>query len=135
MITISPVTLRRVLWVDALSGVLMALSHGLAMAAVSALTGLPPTVLGVAVLIVVGAAALSTWLATRPSPPREGVRVLALGNLAWVAASAGLVLAGPWPLTAAGQAWVLLQALAVLLMATLEWAGARRPVAALRVAA
>ena len=50
----------------------------------------------------------------------------AAGNFAWVAASLWVAFGAGLPLTALGLGWVLAQALVVLVMAELEWAGARR---------
>ena len=55
------------------------------------------------------------FLATRQPIPGRWVRVLAAFNLAWVAASVILALAGE--LTTVGVVWVLLQAAIVLAFA------------------
>lgn len=127
MFTVSESALRRVLWLDAASGLGMGLSHLLLADLLSAWTGLPPTWLLASAVLVFGAASLAAWLASRTSPPPAGVRLLAVINFVWVAASVWLVLGAGLPLTALGVGWVLLQAATVLVMAELEWVGSPRP--------
>ena len=124
MFSISASTLRRVLWLDAASGIGMGLSHLVLAGPLSAWTGIPATWLLAAAVIVFGAASLAAWLASRTAPPAGGVRLLAAGNFAWVAASLWLAFGANLPLTALGLTWVLLQAVTVLVLAELEWAGA-----------
>jgi hypothetical protein len=126
MFTVSPTTLRRVLWLDAASGIVMGLSHLALAEPLSGWTGIPASWLQLAAVIVFGAASLAAWLATRDSPPTAGVRMLAGGNFAWVAASLWLAFGAGLPLTTLGLAWVLMQAVVVLVLAELEWAGARQ---------
>lgn len=126
MFTISASTLRRVLWLDAASGLGMGLSHLALSEPLSGWTGIPAAWLQVAALVVFGAASLAAWLASRADPPAGGVKLLAVGNFAWVAASLWLAFGAGLPLTALGLGWVLAQALMVLVLAELEWAGARR---------
>ncbi len=126
MLTVSAPTLRRVLWLDAASGIGMGLSHLALSETLSGWTGIPPTWLQVAAVIVFAAASLAAWLASRSSPPAGGVRLLAMGNFVWVAASLGLAFGAGLALTPLGLGWVLLQAATVLVMAELEWAGSRK---------
>ena len=126
MFSISASTLRRVLWLDAASGIGMGLSHLALAEPLSGWTGIPVAWLQVAAVIVFGAAALAAWLATRASPAAAGVRILATGNFAWVAASLWLAFGEGLPLTALGLTWVLLQAVTVLVLAEVEWAGSRQ---------
>lgn len=125
MFSISASTLRRVLWLDAASGFGMGLSHLALADSLSGWTGIPAGWLQFAAVIVFGAASLAAWLATRASPPAAGVRLLAAGNFAWVAASLWLAFGAGLPLTALGLGWVLVQAVVVLLLAELEWSGSR----------
>jgi hypothetical protein len=126
MFNISESTLRRVLWLDAASGIVMGLSHLALAESLSGWTGIPSSWLQIAAVIMFGAASLAAWLATRASPPAAGVRMLAGGNFAWVAASLWLAFGAGLPLTAVGLAWVLMQAVVVLVLAELEWAGTGR---------
>ena len=85
-------------------------------------TGLPPALLlwagllllPVAALIGVAAQTGRGWL----------IRLVALGNIGWVAASLALVLLGLAPMNGLGAGFVLVQALGVAGFAALEWAGA-----------
>jgi hypothetical protein len=124
MFTVSASTLRRVLWLDAASGMVTGLSHLVLAEPLSDWTGIPAAWLQLAAMIVFGAASLAAWLATRASPPFAGVRFLAAGNFAWVAASLWLAFGAGLPITALGLGWVLMQAVTVLVLAELEWAGA-----------
>lgn len=68
MFTVSASTLRRVLWLDAASGLGMGLSHLALSEPLSGWTGIPATWLQVAALVVFGAASLAGWLASRANP-------------------------------------------------------------------
>ena len=126
MFPVSASTLRRVLWLDAASGIGMGLSHLVLAEPLSDWTGIPAAWLQLAAVVVIGAASLAAWLATRASPTAGGVRFLAAGNFAWVAASLWLAFGAGLPLTALGLGWVLMQAAVVLVLAELEWAGSRQ---------
>lgn len=126
MFSISASTLRRVLWLDAASGMVMGLSHLALAEPLSGWTGIPAAWLQLAAVVVFAAASLAAWLATRASPPAAGIRFLAAGNFAWVAASLWLAFGAGVPLTALGLGWVLMQAVVVLVLAELEWAGSRQ---------
>lgn len=125
MITISNSSLRRVLWLDAVSGWGMALSHGLMAGLLAAWTGMPIAWLQVAAAAVLLPASWAAWLAMRREPSPAGVRLLALANFAWVAASVWVAFGAGLALTPLGLGWVMLQALAVLVLAELEWSGSR----------
>ncbi|WP_342128369.1 hypothetical protein [Hydrogenophaga sp. OTU3427] len=126
MLNLSVPALRRVLWLDASSGLAMALAHFGMSGQLSRWLGLPPAWLLVSGLVVLGAALLSGSLAWRAAPPAAGVRLLAVGNFGWVAASVWAVWGAGLALTTLGVAWVLAQAAFVLVLAELEWAGSRR---------
>ena len=125
MFKVSSTTLRRVLAIDAVLGLGMGLSHLALSDSLSTWLGLPLAWLQVAAVIVLVAASMAGWLATRHSPPGGGVRLLAMGNLGWVAASLWVALGAGLALTPLGLAWVLLQAAVVFVLAELEWVGAR----------
>jgi hypothetical protein len=130
--TISTAVLRRVLWLDAVGGWGMALMHFLLADALAAWTGVPATWVQLAGELVLVPACMAAWLATRVQPPAGGVRLLAGCNAAWVLASLWVAFGAGLALTSLGLAWVLLQAAVVLVLAELEWFGAR---AQLRLAA
>lgn len=127
MFTIHPSILRRVLWLDAAAGIGMALSHLAGVGPIAEWTGIPAWVVLVAGGVVLAAASLASWLASRPQLHFSGVRLLAAGNFAWVAASAWLVWGSGWALTPLGMGWVMLQGAMVLVLAELEWAGSSLP--------
>lgn len=126
MFVVSEFALRRVLWLDAASGMGMGLSHLLLADLLSSWTGIPPTWLLLSAVAVFGVASLAAWLASRASAPSAVVRLLAVINFLWVAASVWLVFGAGLPLTPLGSGWVLLQATTVLVMAELEWVGSRK---------
>jgi hypothetical protein len=90
------------------------------------LLGIPAAVLvPVGGFLVAYAAAL--WaLGSRPRLSRPAVWAVVAGNLCWVAASVVAAAAGWWSPTAAGVAFVLLQAAAVAVFAELQVSGLRR---------
>ena len=124
--------LRRSLQLDAAAsgglGVLLAAGG----AVLDGPLGIPAAVL-VAVggfLVLYGAA---LWLlGLRPRLSRPAVKVVAAGNLVWVAASVLAVVAGWWSPTALGTVLMVAQAAAVALLTELQLTGLRRarPVAA-----
>jgi hypothetical protein len=126
MLNLSVSALRRVLWLDAASGLGMAVAHFGFSDLLTGWLGLPLAWLQVSGVIVCGAALLSGALASRPRPPAAGVRLLAAGNFLWVAASVWAVWGAGLPLTTLGAVWVLLQAAFVFGLAELEWAGSRQ---------
>jgi hypothetical protein len=90
------------------------------------LLGIPTAVLvAVGGFLVAYAAAL--WLVgSRPEVSRPAARLVAAGNLLWVAASVVAVAAGWWSPTALGTGLVIAQAAAVALFAELQLTGLRR---------
>jgi hypothetical protein len=58
--------------------------------------------------------------------PAAVVATIVLGNVAWAVACVALVAAGAFPLTGLGVAFLIVQALAVLVFAALEYAGLKR---------
>ncbi|MEV4414813.1 hypothetical protein [Catellatospora sp. NPDC049609] len=74
----------------------------------------------------IGYAALLVAIGTRRRISRGAVWTVIVGNAGWVIASVVLTLAGPYPLTGAGTAFVLVQAAAVAALAELQFVGLRR---------
>ena len=96
----------------------------LAAGPVGALLGLPATVVAIGGWICI-AAALAMLAAARQAVPNAAlVRLIALGNLGWVAASLGVVAVFAAQMTGIGIAVVIAQAAAVLGFAIVEWKGA-----------
>lgn len=79
----------------------------------------------VGAFLVVFAATL-LLLASRPTVSRPAVAVVIALNIAWVAASVEVLVAGWFPLTALGVALVVAQAVVVAGFAALQIAGLRR---------
>jgi hypothetical protein len=99
--------------------------HLSAAASLSALLDLPHVLLiGTGEFFVVYALLL-VMLATRARLWSAPVVVVVLGNALWALASVGLLLSGALSPNAWGIAFVLMQAVAVLLFAALEWRGLR----------
>jgi hypothetical protein len=124
----SPRFLRNVLWTDAASCVGSAALQLAAPAALARMLGLPAQLILASGVFLVGVALYIGFLASRAQPPRPGVWLLIAGNWAWVAGC--VVLAFGSGVTALGVAYLVLQAVAVTVLAELEWLGLRRTSAA-----
>jgi len=74
-------------------------------------------------------ALLVGYLATRPSMPRAGVWAVIVCNALWAVASILLLVGGFVSPTALGTAFIIAQALAIAILAELEYVGLRRSVA------
>lgn len=117
--------LRRSLQLDAVASGALGVLLGAAGPALDELLGIP-----VAVLVPVGlfliAYAASLWIiGARRHLPVPAVWAVIIGNLLWVAASLGVVVAGWWSPNAVGTALVLVQAAAVAFFAVLQFLGLR----------
>ena len=122
----SPTFLRNVLWADAAAGAASSLLHLLGAAALAGWLGVPAGVLamsGAALLVYVAAA---MYLASFEPLSRRGVTLLIFANWAWVGACAVVFVMNASTLTALGQAYIVVHALAVAALAELEWFGLRR---------
>ncbi|MBN8843412.1 MAG: hypothetical protein J0H88_09205 [Sphingomonadales bacterium] len=101
-----------------------------ALTPVAALLGLPLDVVTIGAWICL-AAALPMYLAAAQTVPSIAlVKLIALGNLGWVAASFAVLVVFGQQMTVIGVGVVIGQALAVLAFAFLEWKGAAAPRAA-----
>ncbi len=125
----SPAGLRRVLWADAVSGAGMAALHLGFAPQLQAWLGYPAGWLSASAWALVAYVLLAGTLAVQARPAAAAVRLLALGNFAWVAGSVALVLSGVGEPTVWGMAYVLGQAVAVLVLAELQWMATRQPAA------
>jgi hypothetical protein len=122
----APKFLRNVLWADAAAGAGSSLLHLLAAGLLAELLGLPHGILvmsGAGLLVYV---AVATYLAVCDPIPRAGVSALIAANWAWVGGCAVVFLMNASALTALGQAYLVMHALAVAALAELEWFGLRR---------
>jgi hypothetical protein len=121
-----PRFLRNVLLVDAatcvVTGLLMTFGAGL----LAGLTQLPPELLRSAGISLFPIAAFIAFVATRAELPRTGVWLVILGNAVWVAASLWVIFGGAINPNALGYAFVAVQALAVAVLAELEFTGMRK---------
>lgn len=121
----SPRFLPRVMWVDAAScAATGALQVGFT-DALARLTGLPAGLLVGTGLFMLAYAAAVAAMARAATPPRTLIGLVVAGNLSWAAACAALLASGLFPVTALGMAWVIMQAVAVALLAEAQWMGLR----------
>jgi len=118
-----PRFLRTVLIIDAATCVATGALMSLGATALAGLTRLPETLLFGAGLSLFPIAAFIALVASRPSA--AGVWVVVLGNVGWVIGSLLLLAAGPAP-NALGIAFVIVQAIAVAMLAELEVIGLKR---------
>lgn len=118
--------LRRVLLADAAAaaaaGLLMTAAAGL----LSGPLGLPVALLQAAGLLLLPFAAFIGWLATRSHMSRGAVWTVVVANAIWAVDSVLLLFSGWITPTAAGQAFIIGQALLVGLFAELEYFGLRK---------
>jgi hypothetical protein len=124
----SPRFLPTVLRVDAASCAATGLLQLVAAPALAAWFGLPQGLLTATGWFLLAVCAFALW-ASRAPIRRPAVWILVLGNAAWVLGCVELLVTGA-AATALGQAWLVVQALAVGLLAELEWMGLKRAPAA-----
>ena len=98
--------------------------------ALAAVTRLPETLLFNAGLSLFPIAAFIAFVATAGRPSVGAVRVVILGNVGWVVGSLLLLTAGGLAPNALGVAFVIVQAIAVAVLAELEAIGLKRMPAA-----
>ena len=123
--------LRRALQADAIfsgtSGVLLSLGAG----EFAPLFNLPEALLREAGLFLLVYAALVGWLGTRVSFPKILVAAVVAGNAAWTLSSIALMFSGAVSPNLLGEAALGAQAIAVGILAELQFLGLRRSGAAL----
>lgn len=122
----SPAGLRRVLWVDAMAGTGMGVLHLGAPALLADLLGISSLLLTASGWLLLPFVVLAGWLALQRQPPRGALTLLIVGNFAWVAASLAVLFGTSLVEGALGMAYVGAQALAVLVLAELQWMALRR---------
>ncbi|WP_447762467.1 hypothetical protein [Sphingopyxis panaciterrae] len=105
----------------------------LAAAPVGGLLGLPANIVAIGGWICLAAALLMVVAATQKVPNAALVKLIALGNLGWVAASFAVIATFSAQMTGVGIAVVLAQAFGVLAFAILEWKDSGVPVRSLVV--
>jgi|SRR5919108_3346973 hypothetical protein len=116
--------MRRIVLVDAVTciamGALLVASGG----SLAPLLGLPEFLLQYAGVSLFPIAGFMLWVAMRANPPRAGVWMIVAGNALWVAGSVVLLIV--LQPTALGYAFVIVQALAVAVLAELEYVSAAK---------
>lgn len=122
----SPRFLSRVMWADSAScaatgAVQVAFTESLA-----GLTGLPAGLLSGTGAFLLAYAALAAVLARRTPTPRTLIGLIAVGNLGWAVGCVGLLASDRVAPSGLGVAWVLAQAVTVVVLAELQWTGLRR---------
>ena len=126
----SPLFLRRVLWLDAATGVATGALQLLLSGLLASLLGLPETLLVATGWALFGYVVLISFIATRQFVPEGLVWLLIIANLLWVAGCMALLLLGDLVTpTLAGKVFIAVQAVAVGLLAELQWVGLRKAVA------
>ena len=115
--------LRRVLYLDAATCAVLGALLAVDSAMVGGLTALSPRIVHVAGISLLPIAAFLVLVASRPAIPPAGVAVILAGNLAWIAASIGLLGLDRAAPNGLGVACVLTQAAAVAGFAALEYRG------------
>ncbi|HYW56040.1 MAG TPA: hypothetical protein VE934_03720 [Polaromonas sp.] len=126
----SPHFLRRVLWVDAATGLATGVLQLLLPGFLAGLLGLPEALLVEAGWAMLAFAAGITFLATRQVVPLTGVGILIAANLLWVVGCIAVLFGGLVTPTITGMAFITVQAVTVAVLAELEWIGLRKASAA-----
>ena len=122
----SPSVLRAVVWFDASTGLLLGALHLLLTAPLAAWLGVPPGLLTVAGVMLLGYAALAVTIARARTMPRGALWVLIIANFAWALASLVLLLGSALTPTLLGQAYLVVHVVCVAVLAKLQWMGVRR---------
>jgi hypothetical protein len=123
--------LRRAILADAIFSGISALLLAFGAGALAPLLDLPEALLRETGLFLIAYAALVGWLGTRPSMPRVLVAIVIAGNAAWTLASVALLFSGAVTPNLLGEAFVVMQAIAVGAFAESQYIGLRRSAGAL----
>ena len=119
--------LKNILIADAVTCTVVFAIGLLAATWVGALLGLPANVVAIGGWICLAAALLMVVAALQKAPNAALVKLIAVGNLGWVAASFAVVATFAAGMTGIGIAVVVVQAFAVLGFAILEWKAVATP--------
>jgi hypothetical protein len=87
---------------------------------------LPEALLRETGLFLIAYAVLVGWLGTRPTMPKALVGIVISGNAAWTLASIALLFSGAVTPSLLGEVFVAAQAVAVGVLAELQYIGLRR---------
>ncbi|WP_238005788.1 hypothetical protein KZZ52_42405 [Dactylosporangium sp. AC04546] len=120
--------LRFALKQDAIGSGANGVVYIIAAALFGVLFGLPAALLYPIGVFLLAFAATLLYLASRPTVSKAAVRVVIAVNIAWVAASVEVLIAGWFPLTGLGTALVIAQAVVVAGFTGLQFAGLRKTV-------
>ncbi|MEE1610262.1 hypothetical protein [Microvirga sp. CF3016] len=118
--------LRQALVADATTSAAFGLMLLIGAGALSGIFGLPEMLLRVAGLVLLPYAAFIGWLGLREEIQKPVAWAVILGNALWVIDSALLLASGWVAPTSAGYAFVIAQALVVLMYAEFQFVGLRR---------
>ena len=118
--------LRRAILADAIFSGISALLLTFGGGALAPLLNLPEALLRETGLFLIAYATLVGWLGTRPSMPKVLVAIVIAGNAAWTLASVALLFSGAIAPNLPGEAFVVMQAIAVGAFAELQYVGLRR---------
>ncbi|MGH7713498.1 MAG: hypothetical protein ACREOG_19580 [Gemmatimonadaceae bacterium] len=121
-----PNALRRALLLDAAASGGMGLLLLVVAGPLTALLGLPVSLMQYVGVFLVPFAALLIWVARRRHPAHGLTMAIVIGNVLWVVASVALLLSGLVRPTVLGEVFVLAQAAAVMVFAYLEYRGLRQ---------
>ncbi|OGB26915.1 MAG: hypothetical protein A3I66_20990 [Burkholderiales bacterium RIFCSPLOWO2_02_FULL_57_36] len=122
----SPSFLRRVLCLDAFTCVTTGFLMLLGARFLAPLLGLPAALLQAAGFALLPIAAFIAYAGTRPLLLRRMVWMIIAGNALWVLGSIALLTSGWVAPTMPGQMFIAMQAIAVAVLAELEYFGVRR---------
>lgn len=125
----SPHFLRRILWLDAATGVATGALQLLLPGFLAGLLGLPEALLVASGWLLLVYVAGIAFIATRQFVHAELVWALIAANLLWVLGCLALLFGGLVTPTLLGQVFIAVQALAVGLLAELQWFGLRKSAA------
>ncbi len=118
--------LRRAVQFDAVFSGASALLLSFGAGALAPLLNLPEALLRETGLFLIAYTALVGWLGTRSSMPAALVWIVIVGNAAWTLASTVLLFSGAVTPNLFGEAAVAMQAIAVGVIAELQFLGLRR---------
>jgi hypothetical protein len=120
------VFLRRAILADAIFSGVSALLLTFGAGALAPLLNLPEALMYETGLFLIAYAALVGWLGTRQSMPKALVVMVIAGNAAWTLASIALLFSGAVTPNLLGEAFVVMQAIAVGALAELQYIGLRK---------
>ena len=116
--------LKSILILDAVTCAGIFLLSQIAAVSIAGLLGLPIIVVTLAGWICLASAGLMAFVAAQKLPSAALTKFIVIGNIGWVAASFAVLAAFAGQMTGVGVAFVIAQALAVLVFAFLEAKGA-----------